>query len=244
MSQHDYLISNQDGASFREDLNQALAATATLNSGATAPATTYAYMWWADTAANLLKQRNGANSAWVTVMPLAEPAEPVGAIKMYAGASAPTGYLFCDGAAVSRTVNAALFAAIGTAYGAGDGSTTFNLPDFRRRVPVGAGGTGTATLGNARGNNGGAETHTITEAQLPAHKHLLFANTVSTSATAAEVSPTTQGVRSLDDGTSSSNFRIKSTATAATVGLSSATGSGEAHNNMQPSLVVNYIIKT
>jgi microcystin-dependent protein len=137
-----------------------------------------------------------------------------------------------------------LFAAIGTAYGAGDGSTTFNLPDFRRRVPVGAGGTGSGTLGAAVGDQGGAETHTITEAQLPAHKHFAFADVAASSATAANVSSSTQGTRELNDGTSSSNFRIKATATAATVGLTSATGSGQAHNNMQPSLVVNYIIKT
>lgn len=244
MSQHDYILDNQAGAQFRADLNNALAAVATVNSGASSPTTTYAYQLWADTTTGLLKQRNAANNGWVTLFPLATTVDPSGTIKLYAGASAPSGYLICDGTAVSRTTYADLFVAIGTAFGVGNGTTTFNLPDFRRRVPVGAGGTGTATVGNALGNSGGSETHTITEAQLPAHKHFAFANVISNNATAAEVSNTTQGTRSIDDGTSSSNYRIKATATAATVGLTSATGSGEAHNNMQPSLVVNYIIKT
>lgn len=62
----------------------------------------------------------------------------VGEIKMYAGATAPDGYLWCDGRAVSRTTYAKLFAAIGTSWGSGNGSTTFNLPDFRKRFPEGA----------------------------------------------------------------------------------------------------------
>jgi hypothetical protein len=60
-----------------------------------------------------------------------------GMVAAYAGSSAPSGWLLCDGTAVSRTTYSALFAAIGTSYGAGDGSTTFNLPDLRGRVPVG-----------------------------------------------------------------------------------------------------------
>lgn len=64
---------------------------------------------------------------------------PPGVPAMYGGASAPSGWLFCDGAAVSRTTYAALFAAIGTTFGAGDGLTTFNLPDFRGRSPLGVG---------------------------------------------------------------------------------------------------------
>ena len=71
---------------------------------------------------------------------------PVGGLMMYAGASAPAGWLFCDGSAVARTgTYANLFAALSTTYGAGDGSTTFNLPDMRSRLPVGV-GTGTKTF--------------------------------------------------------------------------------------------------
>lgn len=67
MSQHDYVIENQDGASFRADINNALAAVVSLNSGLTEPAAPFAYMLWQDTTAGVLKQRNAANNAWVTL---------------------------------------------------------------------------------------------------------------------------------------------------------------------------------
>lgn len=67
MSQHDYAIENQDGASFRADINNALAAVVSQNSGPTEPAAPFAYMLWQDTTAGVLKQRNAANNAWVTL---------------------------------------------------------------------------------------------------------------------------------------------------------------------------------
>jgi len=70
MAQHDYVIANGTGAAVRSDLNNALAAIVSQNSGATEPATTYAYQWWADTTTNLLKLRNAANSAWITLFQL------------------------------------------------------------------------------------------------------------------------------------------------------------------------------
>jgi hypothetical protein len=70
MAQHDYIIANQSGQAFRQDLNNALAAAVTNNSGASAPSTTYAYQYWADTGAGLLKIRNAANSAWITLREL------------------------------------------------------------------------------------------------------------------------------------------------------------------------------
>lgn len=71
MAQHDYNIANQSGLAFRSDLNNALAAIVSQNSGASEPSTTYAYQWWADTTTGLLKIRNAANSAWVTIGTLA-----------------------------------------------------------------------------------------------------------------------------------------------------------------------------
>lgn len=67
MAQHDYNIANQSGLAFRQDLNNALSAIVSINSGAAEPSTLYAYMLWADTANSLLKQRNAANTAWVTI---------------------------------------------------------------------------------------------------------------------------------------------------------------------------------
>lgn len=105
-----------------------------------------------------------------------------GAVLPFAGANAPTGWLMCDGSAVSRTTFAELFASIGTTYGTGDGSTTFNLPDLRGRVAAGKdnmGGTpanrltaaGAGITGTSLGATGGNQTHTLTTAQMPAHNH-------------------------------------------------------------------------
>jgi len=101
---------------------------------------------------------------------------PPGVISQYAGTTAPDGYLLCQGQEVSRVDYADLFAVIGITYGAGDGSTTFNLPDLRQRVPVGLNSTGTF---NALNNTGGSETHTITNDQLPSHTHSFSATSSS-----------------------------------------------------------------
>lgn len=134
MSQHDMDVANQAGAAFRADMNLALQALASTSSGSAAPATTYAYQFWADTNAALLKMRNGANTAWITIGLLGVAnfghAMP-GAIVFHAKNAAPTGYLKCNGGAVSRTTYGDLFTEVGTTFGAGDGSTTFNLPDLR-----------------------------------------------------------------------------------------------------------------
>jgi hypothetical protein len=71
MAQHDYNLANQSGLAFRQDLNNALAAIVSQNSGASEPSTTYAYQWWADTTTGLLKLRNAANNAWITIGTLA-----------------------------------------------------------------------------------------------------------------------------------------------------------------------------
>ena len=243
MAQHDYDIGNQAGSAFRSDINNALAAIVSMNSGSAEPSTMYAYQLYADTANNLVKQRNSGNSGWVTIgtlgatnwglaalasptftgtpsaptasagtnttqiattafvtgqflpltggtvtgnvtlnaqsdvrfadadssnfvalqapatvaanltltLPAADGSSgqalttngsgalafatiggvPTGAIFYFAASTAPTGFLKANGAAVSRTTYAALFAITGTTYGAGDGSTTFNLPDLR-----------------------------------------------------------------------------------------------------------------
>lgn len=88
-----------------------------------------------------------------------------GEMVMYGGAVAPTGWLICNGQAVNRNTYAALFGIIGTAFGAGDGTATFNLPNFGGRTPMGQNGT------YPRGSSGGTVSNTLTVAQLPSHTH-------------------------------------------------------------------------
>lgn len=82
---------------------------------------------------------------------------PIGSVLPYGGTSAPANWLLCDGTAISRTTYASLFAVLGTAYGAGNGTTTFNLPNLRGRFPLGKAASGT---GSTLGGTGGAIDHT------------------------------------------------------------------------------------
>ena len=164
------------------------------------------------------------------------PLVPIGTILDFAAATPPTGYLTCDGSAVSRTDYAALFAVIGTTWGAGDGSTTFNLPDFRGRTSIGA-GTGTATdaTAHALGASGGTETVKLTAAQsgVPAHSHPLPNSSIVYNANG------TQRLATSGSGTLSS--------VNTNVGLSTANntaaGASSAHSNMQPFATVTKIIR-
>jgi microcystin-dependent protein len=88
-----------------------------------------------------------------------------GSIYMYAGSTVPQGFLQCDGSAVSRTTYADLFDAIGTVYGSGDGSTTFNLPDLSGKVAI------STSSSHQLGSTGGSETVTLVADNLPAHTH-------------------------------------------------------------------------
>ena len=148
-----------------------------------------------------------------------------GEIRMWTTATPPTGWLLCDASAVSRTTYAALFAVISTTFGVGDGSTTFNLPDFRGRIPVGV-GTGDASDATAfaLADKDGTETHALVEAELAAHTHDFSQQTNS-------------GVSSVGGG-SLANFNDTLD------DPTTSTGSGTAHNNLQPSLGIHFIIKT
>jgi microcystin-dependent protein len=109
-------------------------------------------------------------AGWIIVS-LGGQGVPTGAILDFGASLLPAGYLACDGTAVSRVTFVDLFSIIGTIWGIGDGVTTFNLPDCRRRVGMGSGGTGTATIGNSVGNIGGEEAHAQTLAEMAAHSH-------------------------------------------------------------------------
>lgn len=101
---------------------------------------------------------------------------PAGVIKPYAAGALPSGFLQCDGSAVSRTTYAILFAVVGTTYGAGNGTTTFNLPDLRGRMPMGD-GTGSGLTARTVGQLPGGETHTLGGTNLPSHTHGVSGNT-------------------------------------------------------------------
>ena len=109
-----------------------------------------------------------------TVMPAIQAAVgvPVGSVNAFAGDASvtPPGWLFCNGAAINRTTYAALYAVIGTTYGTGNGSTTFNLPSLSSRMIVGQGQTAPFT-NRALAATGGEETHTLTVAEMPSHLH-------------------------------------------------------------------------
>lgn len=178
---------------------------------------------------------------------------PTGAVSSFAGTSEPTGWLFCYGQAVSRTTYAALFAAIGTTYGVGDGTTTFNLPDLRGRVIAGQddmGGTSANRLtnqtggldGDTLGATGGAETHTLTEAQLAAHYHFTRWEGTSNDQNASPAA--SRYAASIYNPGGDNDAFSGFTNNAANVARSSSTGGGGAHNNIQPTIILNYIIKT
>lgn len=166
---------------------------------------------------------------------------PPGIVELYAGTTAPSGYLLCDGSAVSRTTYAALFAIIGTTYGVGDGSTTFNVPNLKGRVPVGL--DSSQVEFDALGETGGAKTHTLTIAEMPSHDH--GGNTGATNPN-ANFNLTVAG-----SNPSSPSHIVRGTSTGSVANAISgashshpitAQGGGTAHNNLQPYLVMNYII--
>lgn len=142
---------------------------------------------------------------------------PIGTIMPYAGGTAPTNrWLICNGQAVSRTTYAKLYSVIGTKYGIGNGSTTFNLPNLAGRVPIGV------SSSHALGTTGGAETHTLTINEMPSHNH---------SAT---------GWLSESGG---NTFARRATSSSSGTLYTNNTGGGQAHNNMQPYITLNYLIR-
>jgi microcystin-dependent protein len=174
---------------------------------------------------------NGSSSAWERVITGSET--PTGSVSAYAGSSSPDGWLLCDGSAISRTTYDTLYGIIGTTYGTTD-STDFKVPDMRGRVVAGQddmGGTSANRLtnpatttggidGDVLGGTGGSETHQLTIAELAAHTHHGEHNIANSTAA--------NGGGYAGQGGNSA---------------SSSTGGDDPHNNVQPTLILNYIIK-
>jgi microcystin-dependent protein len=160
---------------------------------------------------------------------------PAGSIVLYGGSTAPTGWLICDGSAVSRTTYSSLFTAIGTTYGAGNGSTTFNLPNLKGKVPIGQDSNDTAF--DTLGETGGEKAHTLLTSEMPSHKHnrirLVVGNQFLGPAGGSNFN--VAGLN-LNIGkypyTDETNTNVET----------SNTGGGQSHNNLQPYIVLNYII--
>jgi microcystin-dependent protein len=222
---------------------------------------------------------------------------PTGGVTMYGAGSAPSGWLLCDGAAVSRVTYAALFAVISDTYGVGNGTTTFNLPNLKGRVPVGL--DSAQTEFDVLGETSGQKTHTLTSSEMPSHTHTgpshshtgpshthsgpshthsggshthayphihivatrVVNVSVGSGATALATSGGSQALTGTSDQdpetTSASNaFNTGAGGTGETgasgtgntgssgTGNTGSAGSGSAHNNLQPYLVMNFIIKT
>ena len=186
-----------------------------------------------------------------------------GAIFLFAGKHVPDGWLICNGAAVNRSTYADLFRVIGTTYGVGNGSTTFNVPDLRGRFPLGRDDMGdtsanrvTAAAADRLGGSGGAETHTLTTAEMPAHNHKAF----------VDPEGGWTGSRSERDWIHNSSrsrvFAGRNIGRGSGTGYEDAksvghvtrnphsrtplnpTGGDAAHNNLPPYLALNYLIKT
>lgn len=176
---------------------------------------------------------DGAQFQLLTQPIITPAAIPSGAIMAYGSTTNPAGWLNCDGSAVSRTTYATLFAVLGTSFGVGNGTTTFNLPDLRGRAIAGydagdatgrltavaTGGVAASTLGNS----GGEQAHTQTLAELVSHTHTIQNFAIETGGTSNLTGGVAGGV---------------------TTATSDPIGGGNAFNVVQPTLITNFIIKT
>jgi len=153
---------------------------------------------------------------------------PSGFIGPFAGNTAPSGWILCGGQEVSRSAFSSLFSAIGTTFGIGDGSTTFNVPDLRDRFPLGDRNQGQPdaervnNFNSSVGDSGGQDQHQLTEAEMPSHSHEATGGKNTGGSPAFQI-----GADSSVDFSANTNL----------------TGGDQAHNNMPPFLALNYIIK-
>jgi len=173
---------------------------------------------------------------------------PIGCIMSYIGASAPDGYLLCIGTAVNRTTYADLFGIIGTVFGVGDGTTTFNIPDMRGRMISGQGSGQFATIGATSG----ATTATLTTTELPAHTHTGTTNSsgihdhggvTGATGSAPESETVATGEGAIVAGADTHTHTISPDGSHTHTFTTDSSGTGSAFSIMNPFMVLTFIIK-
>ncbi|MEK4698167.1 tail fiber protein [Solibacillus sp. FSL R7-0668] len=155
----------------------------------------------------------------------------IGEIRMFSGSYAPQGWAFCNGQTLQIAENEALFVLIGTTYG-GDGMTTFSLPDLQGRVPI------HQNSQYAIGSKDGTETVTLTQAQLPAHTHLLNVNNEANDSSQSSPANHVWGVSDINNY----QTNVTSNLVQMNTNLITPVGGNQPHDNMMPSLAINFII--
>ena len=174
------------------------------------------------------------NELYVTPSGISSGVSNIGEIRQFAGSTAPVNWLICDGSAVSRDTYSELFAVIGTTYGSGNGSTTFNIPDLRGRFPIGSNTT------YPIGTTGGESEHTLSSGELPniqGQARMAWGDSssagVMVTAASGVFSATSSGTAYYTGSSASGSYNNI---------LKMSFGSDQPHNNMPPYLGVNYII--
>ena len=161
-------------------------------------------------------------------------------IRIFAGNFAPRSWAFCNGQLLPIAQNTALFSLIGTTYG-GDGRTTTALPNLQGRAPMHPGrGPGLTT--RRLGQNGGVETVTLTEAQMPSHNHSVIADASPGGFGGGGANTADPTNNSLASTSASGQFYASGASNVVSMNPLSDTGGGQAHTNLQPLIAINYII--
>jgi microcystin-dependent protein len=206
----------------------------------------------------LMGQQYGHAAKEIADLVTTDPIIPIGVVNPFAGGTAPSGWLLCNGAEVSQVTYPTLYALISDTWGSA-ASGKFKLPDLRGRVITGAdGGAGRLTSDNTLGDDGGVEGVTLSEAQMPSHRHI---NTASLSGSATASLSYTPKIYSNQANYSRllpssshlglqlkeidvSAFSVSVDTSGMGVSMSNAlTGSGNSHSNLQPYAILNHIIK-